>query len=425
MLLILFFLLLPSTQLIPTITIMRPLMNSINQYDLHNSNNCPLTFLFVNPHIHHSYFTALALSRIGSVEILCPPLLIALVCRRYHTVGLNLKLLTKSSLIVHPISLLIFLLYKARIISDKLYVNSLNILSVMLCKTKTYHYIYTYQDYMNQFLSTVSTSSTTIVEQIINTDPCQDNYLSSLRAFQMADIIICPTNDMLNQPYITTKPSYAVNYGGDKMSYMNFPSIIESSSPQPRNSINSPDHQYLVTVRANNIRKGLDIFLDAIDELFLFRKITPNVCFVIAGHVSDADSIARISQLNLQLSTRSSSFISMGQLDPHKYFLLLNNSDFFIMPSRLEGSGLAALEALWHCVPSLISTECGACVFRNKRHGILLSPNSSSMLASAIYSLLTDSTLLPYYKSCLKQDRINFTWHNYISQLPYCILSNV
>jgi glycosyltransferase involved in cell wall biosynthesis len=131
--------------------------------------------------------------------------------------------------------------------------------------------------------------------------------------------------------------------------------------------------------------KGHDTLLRALAAL---PAAAPAVTFLIAG---DGAERATMEGLATELG-----------IAPHVRFLgfrtdvadLLAASDFFVLPSRLEGLPLSVLEAMAHGLP-VIATPVGGTpeVIPDPRYGILTPVDDVPALAAAIARLATDPAL--------------------------------
>ena len=103
------------------------------------------------------------------------------------------------------------------------------------------------------------------------------------------------------------------------------------------------------------------------------------------------------------------------QYHSKQYQCLLSSADLFVMPSRLESTSLAALEALWFGVPSILTPHCGVDPFVAHRHGYQLLEHNPAALAQAMYNLCTSSEKREFFRACLAKDRHLFSWNQYMT----------
>ncbi len=155
----------------------------------------------------------------------------------------------------------------------------------------------------------------------------------------------------------------------------------------------------------------LDIFHKGIDTLLqsvaLMRNRRPLVELRIAGRGSSADKIsAMIVELGLESNVKLLGAVSDAERNE-----LLATAAVQLMPSRFEGFGLAAAEAMAAGVP-LVAAAVGSLpeVVDAPRGGVLVPPDDPQALASATEKLLDD----PYGRSNLsitaRESARRFSW---------------
>lgn len=129
--------------------------------------------------------------------------------------------------------------------------------------------------------------------------------------------------------------------------------------------------------------KGFDVLVEAAARL---RDVPLKV--VVAGDGPEREALAsRIRQLGLQ-----SRFFLLGQRTDVGD--LLEACDMLVMPSRHEGLGNAAMEAMGRRRAVVASRAGGlADLIENDRNGLLVPPEDPEALATAIRRLAKDETL--------------------------------
>lgn len=146
-------------------------------------------------------------------------------------------------------------------------------------------------------------------------------------------------------------------------------------------------HEQLVvlSVAALIPRKGLDVLLDAVD-LLAAQRLRPVVWLAGEGpeHVRLAQ---RAEELGLLEQVR---FLGRRHDVPD----LLAAGDVFVIASRREGMGVAALEAMAAGKPVIASAVGGLTdVVVHERTGLLVPPGDARALAAAISRMLRDEAL--------------------------------
>jgi len=140
----------------------------------------------------------------------------------------------------------------------------------------------------------------------------------------------------------------------------------------------------VLTLGALVPRKGLDVLLAALASLHA-RGLRPQLW--IAG---EGEQRAELEGLARSLSLERVRFLGRrGDAAD-----LLGAADVFAMPSRREGLGVAALEALGAGC-AIVATRVGglAEVVEHERSGLLVAPEDPAALADALQRLLGDAAL--------------------------------
>ena len=121
--------------------------------------------------------------------------------------------------------------------------------------------------------------------------------------------------------------------------------------------------------------KGLDILLQGFAK---YKKDKGKGKLQIVG---DGDELERLKSMAIQLGV-SSHVIFLGAKYGSEKYMLLNNLDVFIQPSRNEGFPVTVLEAACLCIPCLVSeaTNVGAYI-RQHEAGFVLQKNDPHHIA--------------------------------------------
>ncbi len=144
-----------------------------------------------------------------------------------------------------------------------------------------------------------------------------------------------------------------------------------------------PDQFAVLTLAQLMHRKGLDVLLRA-----AARVAAPSVVLLLAG---DGPEAVPLRQLATALQLGDAVRFLGRRDDPGD---LLAACDLFVLPSRAEGLGVAALEALGAARP-VIATRVGGLgeVIRDGECGLLVPPDDVDALATAIARLHADAAL--------------------------------
>ena len=151
----------------------------------------------------------------------------------------------------------------------------------------------------------------------------------------------------------------------------------ENSHAEARAALGLPDAAYVVVSAARfSPEKGLDVLLKAAKQ----RK---HMTFLIAGDGPQFETLSRDLPPNVRLLGR------LADVRP-----LLFAADVFAMPSRREGQGIAALEAMAAGVPVVASHVGGlAEMLTDGETALLVPPDDPDALAVALSRLQSDTRL--------------------------------
>ena len=172
------------------------------------------------------------------------------------------------------------------------------------------------------------------------------------------------------------KPVTVVPYGVD----------LERFQPPARDAARNGE-VVIGSVGRLSIEKGLDVLLDAVARL---QQSGVAVRAVLAG---DGPLRAKLEAQAQQLGI-TSRVEFRGELPHEAVPDVLAELDIFVMPSKAEGFGVAALEAQAMELPVVASRVHGIPdVVRDGRTGLLVPPGNADPLASAIARLAGDRAL--------------------------------
>ena len=179
------------------------------------------------------------------------------------------------------------------------------------------------------------------------------------------------------------------------------------------------DHRMILTVARLDERKGHVTVLNGISALSNLLK--RNLTYVIVGSGSEGDHVARLHQRAQACGCRVV-FIEDAPRDLLRQ--LYATADVFCMPGELhpkkvEGFGLAYLEAAAQGVPS-IGSRAGAVpeVVRHEETGLLIEPGNELMFTRSLDRMLTDHGYRRTLGNNAKEWARNFTWRR-CTELTY------
>jgi glycosyltransferase involved in cell wall biosynthesis len=167
----------------------------------------------------------------------------------------------------------------------------------------------------------------------------------------------------------------------------------------------APENFVLYFGRLDVFHKGIDVLLEAVKILIARR---PDLDLRIAGRGSAAPKItAMIEALGV-----SSNVQLLGAVSDDERNHLLSTAALQVMPSRFEGFGLAAAEAMAAGVP-LIATRVGSLpeVVDEPRGGVLVAPSDPGALAKAMDDLLADTRRRESLSATARESARRFDWN--------------
>jgi len=398
------------------------------------NNSKKVRLLFINPHAHHSFFTALALSKFKPVHILCPALSLQLWRGYWRRHDLHLATSSPREIYAQSLALFALLCFKAKWLTERTYLKIFRKAALIFLGKNSHKVVVYYQDYLYPALSNPHTNELRICELIIDSNSLQQNWSTTLAAASSADVVVAPTMAMAETLSNKGISLQLVPYGGDKRNYL--ASINRSEPTRGQEVSQSPyinTRVLRIAARANSHRKGADLLLEALqllnERLIKFPiRSGVQVQITICGSLEDIKLDKLLRDIQKDLSQTRIISVTAKQFPQAQYLDLLAESDCFLMPSRLESSSLAALEALWHGIPSILSLNCGVEQFRSGEHGLILESLTSKTIADTLYKILCQPMQLEAWRSSLIKDRHLFSWNSYLnayqSLLKNCILEN-
>ena len=167
-----------------------------------------------------------------------------------------------------------------------------------------------------------------------------------------------------------------------------------------------PSGYALYLGRLDVFHKGLDILLDA--TALLAAQGTP-IRLRIAGRGGDLAEIAKkIGELGLRDRVSL-----LGPVTVAERRTLLAEASVFVMPSRFEGFGIAAAEAMAAGVP-VIASDVPALreVVAPPAGGVVVPPRNARALAGAIHDLLGNPDQLATISATARASAERFRWQH-------------
>jgi len=375
--------------------------------------------IFANPFSNHSFLTLLALSQNSKVILFCPPLQLQFLFGLIRSPRYSPLTLSPLIRLVTLLLICSFILYRFKLISREIYVSSFSaIMPVCFSSVDLRCVFVSYQDYLSDLFALHFPNSTRICEIIIATNSFQSNYITTLKSIRQSSVVVLPTLSLTSLCHDCNAKLFVAPYGGNSCLFIKAQPFIPILKEKLNSFFSLQHYSYPLTIvaRSNSIRKGADVFLESllfVDRLLPENSLPYQVNIHIAGQITEPIIKELLHNVILTHRNRNIFRITARQYTRNAFSQLLRTAHLFVMPSRLESSSLAALEALWTGVPSILSPACGIDNFANGRHGLLLSDLKPELLASLILSCIVDRQSLLQYHTNLTQERHLFTWDSY------------
>lgn len=156
--------------------------------------------------------------------------------------------------------------------------------------------------------------------------------------------------------------------------------------------------------RLDVVHKGLDVLLEAFARL---RRERPGLRLRMAGRGKDAE---RVREITASLGV-ADAVEMLGAVSDDERRRLLATARVQLMPSRFEGFGMAAAEAMAAGVP-LVAAAAGSLpeVVDPPRGGVLVPPDDPAALAAAVAALLGDPVARARLSASARESARRFRW---------------
>ena len=163
-----------------------------------------------------------------------------------------------------------------------------------------------------------------------------------------------------------------------------------------------PEEWLLYFGRIDVIHKGLDTLLEA---LAILARDRPGLRLRMAGRGKDAD---RVRQMARELGVEAN-LEMLGAVDEAARQDLFSGAAVQLMPSRFEGFGMVAAEAMAAGVP-LVAAAAGSLPEVVADGGVLVPPADAPALAAATARLLDDAAAREALSAAARRSAERFRW---------------
>ena len=140
----------------------------------------------------------------------------------------------------------------------------------------------------------------------------------------------------------------------------------------------------------------------------IYKSLNKDYKLVLCGSVRDEG--AKLQELCKELFI-DDKIIFTGFIPDDDLPYFYNASELFIYPSLYEGFGLPPLEAM-SCATPVIASNLTSIPEVTENNAVLINPNNTDELASAILYLLNSPDLLLKYGQMGYKHSLNFNWQN-------------
>ena len=226
-------------------------------------------------------------------------------------------------------------------------------------------------------------------------------------SFRQADRLIAVSLDCYNHARRAGAPEekMEVIYNGVNIDRF-FPSSKGIAQVRRRYGI-APGAKLLLSVRSLTFRKGLDVLIRAMPHIL---EAEPAVTALLVGDGPERERLVSLrNELGLQDKVIFAGRVPNAELAPYE-----NACDLFVIPSREEGFGVAAAEAM-ACGKPVVGTTAGGLVetIENNQTGLLVEPDNVEQLAEAIIRVLKDKSLATRLgRNARHKVETDFNWVN-------------
>jgi teichuronic acid biosynthesis glycosyltransferase TuaC len=231
-------------------------------------------------------------------------------------------------------------------------------------------------------------------------------------AFRQADRLVAVSQDCYNHARLAGAPAgkMQVIYNGTDLNRF-FPSEDATNELRRRYRI-ATDAKLVLSVRSLLFRKGLDVLVRAMSRVL---EVEPLALLLLVGEGPERENLTALRDgLGLQDKVLFAGHVPNAELAPYE-----NACDLFVIPSRQESFGIAAIEAM-ACGKPVIGTAVGGLneIIDDYRTGVLVEPDNIQQLADAIIRVLADKELAASLsRNALRKVEADYSWLNVASRM--------
>jgi glycosyltransferase involved in cell wall biosynthesis len=153
--------------------------------------------------------------------------------------------------------------------------------------------------------------------------------------------------------------------------------------------------------------KGVIVLVEAMEKII---NSTPNVCFLFAGSDYEGYPNYRKDIFDKLKTYKDSNYKLLGNLNASQLKKYYQISDVVVIPSLMEATSLAALEAMACACPVVATNVGGMPDLINNENGILVNPNDPTDLAEALIKLWSSNKKEEMGRQARKFVVDNYEW---------------
>ena len=162
-------------------------------------------------------------------------------------------------------------------------------------------------------------------------------------------------------------------------------------------------------------KKSPDLLLRAFADILQNRVIAQQDLHLAFVGPDEADMLGRLQKISEELSvTQRVHFVK--PLSGEKKWAAYRDADIFVLPSQNENFGNTAAEAVAAGTPVIVTDQCGIAPLLADAAGIVV-PHDQQQLASALRSLLENSSLYAKLQEGCRTATLRLGWEQPIEQM--------
>lgn len=223
------------------------------------------------------------------------------------------------------------------------------------------------------------------------------------RAILSADLVVTQshfTSRQVTEAYNISESKMVVIGGGvDK-------ALIESTVDLSTLHSRANYGDYVISIGAFQLRKGTDYLFAMARELLRRGSLLKIVCpYGLRGSASFTEEVKSLPNI-----------IALDYLDRNELIELIRGAVCMVIPSRLEGFGVTAIESMALGVP-IVASNKSALPETVGDAGMLVNPEDTTSLTNAVERIFTDQSFRENLINLGRRRACSFTWSQCMDRL--------